>query len=449
MTKKNKFFVKKYEEDESKITVEEERKYHSPFVLFLIKNGRLLLAISLLLSVSVFIIAITLIFGNMKESSIVMYEQNGVVVSFDGDDNSIINGTPITKEYAEKVFDSNLIQDNNLRGVVIKLKEVSIKDKNKDKGRSATIAFYSDRTAIIKYDDGSYKRIYSVNGNYGITESGVIDTKAITSDLSGEYKKNDKYDINLIYLSDGSVIVIKDKIELFVRNSDITSNDDEFFTTLSGVSTPISKDGNKYTYSDGTIKEKDYIIVDDIKYTKVKDEKTNDNIKIIYYDNGYAEIIYNNLNVMVKNSEHIRYNDNIFEIIDNDKKDVIEIKDVMNIKSIKLENKNDTVSNYMIVLEESNNYDKHNISKRLPSEYINYNIYVNGNKIINNVLDNKLDNTNGIEKGRNNYLIYEGKIDKLSELTVKIGMWVSYEDITNEYMNSGFVGTMKVYIESK
>lgn len=62
-----------------------------------------------------------------------MYEQNGVVVSFDGDDNSIVNGTPITKEYAEKVFDSNLIQDNNLRGVVIKLKEVSIKDKNKGK----------------------------------------------------------------------------------------------------------------------------------------------------------------------------------------------------------------------------------------------------------------------------------------------------------------------------
>lgn len=448
MIRNNKFFVKKYDEDENKITLEEERKYHSPFVLFLIKNGRLLLAISLLLSVSVFIIAITLIFGNMKESSIVMYEQNGVVVSFDGDDNSIVNGTPITKEYAEKVFDSNLIQDNNLRGVVIKLKEVSIKDKNKGKVKGV-ITFYSDRTAIVKYDDGSYKRIYSVNGNYGITESGVIDSKAITNDLSGEYKKNDKYNINLIYLSDGSVIVIKDKVELFVRNSDITSNDDEFFTTLSGVSTPISKDGNKYTYSDGTIKENDYIIVDDIKYTKVDKKKTEDNIKIIYYDNGYAEIIYNNLNVMVKNSEHIRYNDNIFEIIDNDKKDVIEIKDIMDIKDIKLENKNNTVSNYMIVLEESNNYDKYKISKKLPSKYINYNIYVNGNKIINNVLDKKLDNTSGIENGENSYLIYEGKIDKLSELTVKVGMWVSYEDIINEYMNSGFVGTMKVYIESK
>lgn len=448
MIRNNKFFVKKYDEDENKITLEEERKYHSPFVLFLIKNGRLLLAISLLLSVSVFIIAITLIFGNMKESSIVMYEQNGVVVSFDGDDNSIVNGTPITKEYAEKVFDSNLIQDNNLRGVVIKLKEVSIKDKNKGKVKGV-ITFYSDRTAIVKYDDGSYKRIYSVNGNYGITESGVIDSKAITNDLSGEYKKNDKYNINLIYLSDGSVIVIKDKVELFVRNSDITSNDDEFFTTLSGVSTPISKKGNKYTYSDGTIKEKDYIIVDDIKYAKVDEKKTKDNIKIIYFDNGYAEIIYNNLNVMVKNSEHIRYNDNIFEIIDNDKKDVIEIKDIMDIKDIKLENKNNTVSNYMIVLEESNNYDKYKISKKLPSKYINYNIYVNGNKIINNVLDKKLDNISGIKNGKNNYLIYDGKIDKLSELTVKVGMWVSYEDITNEYMNSGFVGTMKVYIESK
>ena len=71
------------------------------------------------------------------------------------------------------------------------------------------------------------------------------------------------------------------------------------------------------------------------------------------------------------------------------------------------------------------------------------------NITINNVLYKKLDNTSGIKNGKNNYLIYEGKIDKLSELTVKVGMWVSYEDITNEYMNSGFVGTMKVYIESK
>lgn len=441
MKKTNRFYVKKYDEDKNKITVEEERKYHNPFILFLINNGRLILTISLLLSISVFVIAITLIFSNMKDSSIVMYEQNGVVVSFDGDDNSIINGTPITKEYAEKVFDSNLIQENNLRGVIIKLKEKPIK--------GATIVFYSDKTAIIKYDNGSYKRIYSVNGNYGITESGVIDAKAITSDLSGEYKKNDKYDINLIYLSDGSVIVVKDNIEFFVRNSDITSNDNLFLTNLSGVSVPISKIGNKYTYSDGTIKENDYIVVDNTKYLKVQEKITNDNIKIIYYDNGYAEVIYNDWSIMVKNSEHIKYDDNIFEIIDNDNKDVVDIKDIMNIKNIKLENKNNTKVNYMIVLEESENYDKYNIAKKLDKKYINYDVYVNGKKSINYVLDNKLENRKGISDKKNNYLIYEGEIEKLSEISVKIGMWISYEDITNEYMNSGFVGTLRVYIESE
>lgn len=40
MIRNNKFFVKKYDEDENKITLEEERKYHSPFVLFLINEWK-------------------------------------------------------------------------------------------------------------------------------------------------------------------------------------------------------------------------------------------------------------------------------------------------------------------------------------------------------------------------------------------------------------------------
>ena len=48
MAKTNKFFVKKIKED--RITVEEERRDRSPFVLFFIRNGKLLFTISLLLS---------------------------------------------------------------------------------------------------------------------------------------------------------------------------------------------------------------------------------------------------------------------------------------------------------------------------------------------------------------------------------------------------------------
>ena len=442
MSKTNKFHVKKYDEDKSKITIEEERKYRNPFILFLIDNGKLIFTISLLLTVAVLIIAVTLIFSNIKDSSIVYYESNGVVVTFDGDDNSIINGTPITSEYANKVFDSNLVDNNYFKGVVIKIGEKNI--------NNGIIMFYSDKTIIIKYNDGTYKRIFPIDGNYGINENNEINANVIYKDLTCENKRNDKLGIDIIYLSDGSVIIDKDNVNFFVRNSDITSNDISFFTNLSGVSVPIKNDNNKIYYSNGTIKENDYILVNNIKYLKIDEKKDHNNIKVIYYDNGYAEVIYNNTSIIVEKSEHINYDDNVFEIIDsNNSNNIINIKDIMDIKGIRLENKNTSKANYMIVLEETNDYKKHNITRRLSTEYINYNVYVNGNIVKDKVLNNKLDNTSGITNKNNNYLIYEGEIEKLSELSIKIGMWISYENITNEYMNSAFIGTMKVYIESK
>lgn len=441
MGKSKDFYVKKYDEDKNKITVEEEKRYRSPFILFLINNGKLIFTISLLLSISVFIIAITLSFKNIGESSVVMYESNGVVVSFNGSDNSIINGTPITKEYAEKVFYSNLNNDNYLRGVVIKVKEIDINGDN--------YIFYSDKTVIIKYNDGSFKKVYPLDNKYAVNDKGEINSKAIYKDLSGEYKKNSKYDIDIIYLSDGSVIIIKDNINFYVRNSDITNND-SFYTNLSGVSSLFNVDDNKYYYSNGIIKEDNFIIVNGVKYSKdYEKDDIFDNIKVIYYDNGYAEVICGNLSIMVEKSEHIKYNNNIFEIIDNNKyKENIDIKDIMDIKNITLKNTNDKKANYMVVLEESssNSYSKYDISKRLDNKYIYYNTYINGNIVKNKILDNSI---NIADNDKNNYLICEGIIDKLSEISIDIGMWVDYESITNEYMNSGFVGTIKVYIESK
>ena len=441
MGKSKDFYVKKYDEDKNKITVEEEKRYRSPFILFLINNGKLIFTISLLLSISVFIIAITLSFKNIGESSVVMYESNGVVVSFNGSDNSIINGTPITKEYAEKVFYSNLNNDNYLRGVVIKVKEIDINGDN--------YIFYSDKTVIIKYNDGSFKKVYPLDNKYAVNDKGEINSKAIYKDLSGEYKKNSKYDIDIIYLSDGSVIIIKDNINFYVRNSDITNND-SFYTNLSGVSSLFNVDDNKYYYSNGIIKEDGFIIVNGVKYSKdYEKDDIFDNIKVIYYDNGYAEVICGNLSIIVEKSEHIKYNNNIFEIIDNNKyKENIDIKDIMDIKNITLKNTNDKNANYIVVLEESNSnsYSKYDISKRLDNKYIFYNTYINGNIVKNKILDNSI---NIADNDKNSYLICEGIIDKLSEISIDIGMWVDYESITNEYMNSGFVGTIKVYIESK
>ena len=440
MAKTNRFRVRDFEEN--KITVEEERKYRSPFALFFIRNGKLIFAISFLFSIAVFIIAFALALSNVKDSSIVKYESNGVIVTFDETDNSILNGTPITDEYASKVFDSVIVSSTSDVGVVIKLKEITLKDR--------TIVFYSDKTALIKYNSGGYLRVFPSNNEYGVNKKGVIDRNVTTKRVNGKVEWNNELGISMLYLSDGSIEVTKDDDVIFSRNSDVTNTSDLFYTNLSGVSLPINKSNGNTYYSDGTVKKANYIIVDGNRYNAEKKENVYDNIKVIYYENGYAEVVKDTLSIMVKNSKHVVYNKYILEIVDNSIVDV-DIKDIMDIKDINLKNTNTEAVHYIIVLEETNDYKKHNINKRLDNRFINFNVYVNGEKNYNNVLDNNLKGANrleGLALNNNTYLLYEGSIDKLSDASIKIGMWIDYVDITNEYMNSAFIGTVKVYIES-
>lgn len=434
MSKTNRFHVKKV--DKQNITVEEERKYHSPFILFLIRNGKLILTISLLFSLSVFIIAFSLTMTNIKESSIVKYESNGVMVKFDSTDEMILNGTPITPEYADKLFDSS-VQNSNYEGVIIKIKEASCKFGN--------IVFYSDKTALIKYIDDTYMRIYSVNNNYGVDEEGIINSKAVTKKLTGEIKQNN-LGIDILYLSDGSTEITYKDSTIFVRNGDISNLEDKFYTNLSIISIKLKEENNKIYYSNNIIKENNLLNVDNKTYKITSEKVVTENIKINYYENGYAEVIKDKLSIIVEKSEHIKYDNNIFEIVYQDKEKV-DIKDLMDIKSITIDNTNTETINYIIVLEETNNYQKHNINKRLANEYIRFSTYINGNTYKNNILNNNLRGKEGYTFNNNTYLLYEGKLDKLSSTNINIGMWIDYETITNEYMNSAFIGTMKVYIE--
>lgn len=440
MGKTNKFHVKDFEEN--RIVVEEQIKERSPLALFFIKNGKLLFAISFLFSIAVFVIAFTLIMANMEESYIVKYESNGVVVKFDSSDNSIMNGTPITDEYAGKVFDSTINSITSSVGVVIKTDEKVLEDR--------TIVYYSDKTVLIKYNSGGYMKVSSVKGNFGVDKDGVINRKASTQKLSGRLEENKALGIITLYLSDGSVEVTKEDDVFFVRNNDITNTDDSFYTNLSGVSLPIKKDNGVTYYSDGTKKEDNSIIVDGVKYKEVDKKNVYSNIKVIYYENGFAEVVKDTLSVMVRDSKHVVFDKNILEIIDNSILE-IDIKDVMDIKEITLENTNTENSHYIIVLEETSDYNKHNVSKRLDNNLINFNIYIDGVKKYNNVLNTNLKGTNrleGLDLKNNTYLLYEGSIDNMSEKTIKLGLWIDYNDIDNEYMNSAFIGTVKVYVES-
>ena len=440
MAKTNKFHVKEFEQN--RITVEEERKYRSTFALFFIRNGKLIFWISLLFSLTLFIIAVYFAISNIDSSSIVKYESNGVLVTFDGNDSSIINGTPITEEYASKVFNSSINSISNNVGVVIKLKERIFDDR--------VIIYYSDNTSLIKYNDGTFMKVSSVNGSFGVSDDGIIDANATIKSVSGSLGENQNLGITVLYLSDGSGEVIKGETTFFVRNNDITNNEYLFYTNLSGVSLPIDRDGDLIYYSDGTIKDNGNIIVNNNRYEVVDKKYIFDNIVIIYYENGYAEIIKDDLSVIVRNKDHVIYDDNSLEIIDNSI-DEINIKDIMDIKEITLNNTNTESVHYIVVLEETENYDRYNISKRLSNDFIRFSVYVNGGKFENNILNNNLKNNTlleGLDIKNNTYLLYKGSIDRLTSLNLKLGLWIDYEDITNDYMNSAFIGTIKVYIES-
>ncbi len=437
MSKTNKFHVKEIK-DEVNVTVEEERKDHSPFFLLFKRNKWLWYVLFLLLALIISIITIYAISKNLGSSKKVEYDTSGVLVSFDEGNKSILNGVPITEAYASKLFDTSVSNEIN-RGVVIKVKEVAFE--------LGKIIFYSDKTALIKYDNGNYVKVKALNNDYGVEEDGTIKSKAEANNVSYESKDNNELEIKLLYLSDGTVEITKDNMVFLLRNTDLTSKPEEFYTNLSGVSAPIKEEESKKYYSDGTIKEDNYLIVDGTKHYPTKEEIIHDDIKIIYYDNGYAEVIQGDLDIIVQKSEHIKYDDNIFEIVDGTKE--VKIEDFIDIKSLELNNKNNKEMNYIIVLEETDNYAKHKASRRLPNEYVNYSVYLNGNKI-NGTLDNNIKDSSryeGLNLNNNTYLLYEGKLKSLEQTDVKIGLWISYENITNEYMNSAFIGTLKVYVE--
>lgn len=437
MSKTNRFHVKEIK-DEVNVTVEEERKDRSPFYLLFKRNLWLWYVLVFMIALIISTITIYAVSKNLNVSTKVEYDTSGVLVTFGEGNKSILNGVPITETYASKLFDTAVSNEIN-KGVVIKVKEVIF--------GSGKIIFYSDKTALIKYDNGNYIKIKSLNNNYGVEEDGTIKSGAEANNVSYEYKNNDDLGIKLLYLSDGTVEITKDNMVFLLRNTDLTSNPEEFYTNLSGVSAPIKEENGIIYYSDGTLKENNYIIVDGTKHYPTKEETIHDDIKIIYYDNGYAEVIQGDLDIVVQKSEHIKYDDNIFEIVDGTKE--VKTEDFIEIKPLELNNKNNNEMNYIIVLEETDNYAKHNANRRLPNEYVNYSIYINGNKKNGTMENNIKDSTKyeGLELKNNTYLLYEGKLKSLEQQNVKIGLWISYENITNEYMNSAFIGTLKVYVE--
>mgnify|MGYP002546885754 CR=1 FL=1 len=116
-----------------------------------------------------------------------------------------------------------------------------------------------------------------------------------------------------------------------------------------------------------------------------------------------------------------------------------------------IENKGNDDVKYLVTIEVSDNYKKY-ASVLLNPIYLRYNMVVNSTYIENKKFDNLLpigtilENNTKITK--ETYVLYTGTLESGKTADVTLGIWLDYTDITNEYQESVFVGTITIYSET-
>ena len=339
MGRPQEFRVKKFDTLNNKITIEEERKNKKSFLL---RNKKIL--ISLLIFLLLFLIlglnlAISSLNGSSDPSSLL----TSLILEFDNGtgDVNVNNRKPFTDQNAKYKLYQKYGNIGLKDGVVFEIKELVFSD--------GIIKFFSDKSAIIIYNDGTITRVSSLDeSTYGVSEDGKIYKNAKTLKVSIYESINLKDGTSITYYSDGSAVIKRKGEVLLVRDGSniLISKEDEYIVSInpSGISFEKEKKNiknDKITYfSDGTIvlitKNEEYVIRNDddifvqndnVSFPnnnaaiKIKQIELSDKTIIKYYSDGSAMIITStNENIMVRCSGDIIINtkENIIKEITQD-----------------------------------------------------------------------------------------------------------------------------------
>lgn len=314
--KTNIFRPKSVKDD--KVTLEEEQLY-SPLLILFKKYGCLAVLFFFLL---VFIIIGIILFFiyNLATSHDSNYVDGDLAFEY-GDNNVTISETNRDSDWIDKY--ANVYKKEGII-FVVKIFEVS----------GDIITYYSDGSSKLVRSDGSIVRISRLpNGDYGIDENGVINSKSKRKSITITKKEELESGTIIIYYSDGSAEIIKDNVTILVRNSkriNLTSDNYELDDVApSGASYPLKVENvGKYKltyYTDGTIKVEDsnntYIVRnrEDIDIGNnyigfpnnnaaniINILRLNDGTIITYYSDGSALInTYYGTEIMVRRSRDI------------------------------------------------------------------------------------------------------------------------------------------------
>ena len=266
---------------EEKILLEEKT---SPLILFFRRHRLLIFLTLLILSLTAVILGILINIKYFKHSDEPTIKEVSIDTTLDDYIAGVMVGdTSLTEGTAKDIFNKNNIFKS--RGEVLLVETIN-------RG-SYTIKFYSDGTALKIFKNGKkVTRISALpNGNYGIDKDGSINSKATISDVT--VTKTKKYSWGTVtFYSDGSAIVNKSNMDIFVRDaSDVNDN-----------------------------------YISDNKVTYLKEAKKINDITLNYYYDGTIEVIKNKKSYLVRTEEDLNITDNDVTFKNNNEATIIETK---------------------------------------------------------------------------------------------------------------------------
>ena len=325
--------------------------------------------------------------------------------------------------------------------------------------------YYSDGTIKVEKGNDVYivrnsEDIDTSNGNFlNNNEATIIKTISL--------KDGDK----IIYFSDGSAIIEKDGESVSVRRSkDIIYDDDKVieiietkYANASSIkNTPDNKqivyldngaaliknsDGTyEYVYENSDIKYDDngnIKSIDGDSADEISHKTTPDGTIVIDLDDGTSIIIDSNGYLIVDTDKIIYDTDgNIAKILDEEDDDE---DDSISDNHFTIKNIGEETIRYIIAIEETD-YEDDEI--KIDPIYLKFNIVIDSTYLNNQIFDKKLKIGTTLKDGskitNNTYILYEGELEPGKEVDVNLGIWLDYTDITNDYMDSVFIGTIKV-----
>ena len=357
------------------------------------------------------------------------------------------------------------------------------------------VTTFTDGTSLITLND----KMVIVNKNIKVTVDGdsVSYDKHNTYSVIGEQTLKDGNKVThfsngsaIITSSSGDVIYVKKSADILLKNQklyEIITNDYVFSRSV--VKSP---DGRTVIYfdngsaiivlPDGTrqyVEDSDDIIYDENKNitsnpnvsNQISERKTTNGDVVYNFDNGKSQVIKSDGSSYIVDTDTLKFlpdgniTDEPVDVDknknDDDKKNPDEdnIDPSAGIYISEAENKYNTYKNIQdttfiirndnnrpryikITIVEVSDYKKFD-TVRLNPRYVKFqatvgDVYVPAQALNHNIW-RSID-------GVSNYVIYDGRIGAKSTLDVSLSLYVDYTDITNEYQNTGFLGTINVYV---